>query len=461
MEPNNFEKNIQQKLDELKIGPSDSVWTNVEKHIGKKNRKRKALFILFFFFLFLFLGGFWFINSERNNRQKDELIASVSKKDSKPTNSPDSSFNQGVTATNVSPKSVTIEITIKKSITKNHPVEKIAFVSQKNIHSTEIKTATSKPTMPTGRQANNEESYFISIDKDTSLIEQVGIIETKPQPKITGVQEVNKQDSLHEKSELQKIKKETASVNDSIIKKSLKKVQKHPLNFGFTFSGGSSFTTKNHSTGNLIYSDPSGNTTNGGVPGYYYTPSEMKNSTAFITGVFAEKNISNENKISIGISYQYFSLVNKVGNAITPSTSYTQYSSSYTNLYNGSNANNSYRNQFHFLEIPLSISFRINKSKSAPLYWNAGINISELISSNALQFQSNPGIYYKNNSLFNKTQFGLNTGFSVMLFAKEKNPLTVGPYFFYSPTNISSKGLYGNNHFTYIGIQANLLFRKK
>ncbi|HEU5363878.1 MAG TPA: hypothetical protein VFU62_00010 [Hanamia sp.] len=36
MEQNNFEKNMQQKMDELKIAPSESVWTNVEKWIGKR-----------------------------------------------------------------------------------------------------------------------------------------------------------------------------------------------------------------------------------------------------------------------------------------------------------------------------------------------------------------------------------------------------------------------------------------
>ena len=48
MEQNNFEKNVQQKLDELKIPPSDAVWTNIEKRIGKKHKDRRAIFILFF-----------------------------------------------------------------------------------------------------------------------------------------------------------------------------------------------------------------------------------------------------------------------------------------------------------------------------------------------------------------------------------------------------------------------------
>ncbi|MEO8819761.1 MAG: porin family protein [Ginsengibacter sp.] len=453
MEQNNFENDIHRKLAELKIAPSDSVWTTVEKHIGKKDKKRRAIFILFFFLLCLFLGGFWFINSEKNSLKKHEPVAGVSKKDSKATNSPDSSFKQSIVATKISPKPVTMNISTKKSIIKNASIENPTFVSKRKIHSIEIKMANSKPT-------NNGENYFASDGKDSSLIKQPESLETKVQSAGANVQDLNKQDSFQGKSQSQKVKKETVSVNDSLIKKHPKKTQKHPWNFGITFSGGNSFTTKNHSAINNVYSDPSGNI-NSGIPANFYSPSEIKNSTAFMVGIFIEKNISGANKVSLGISYQYLSLVNKVGNPFYPTTANTQFSASPNNLYSSTNVNRFYRNQFHFLEIPVSIDFRINKSKSVPLFWNAGINISELISTNALQFQSNPGIYYQDNSLFNKTQFGLHTGFSVMIFAKEKNSLTVGPYFYYSPTNIANKGLYSEKHFSSIGIQAKVLFRKK
>lgn len=454
MEQNNFEKDIHRKLDELKIAPSDSVWTIVEKHIGKKDKKRRAIFILFFFLLFLFLGGFWFTKSEKNNHKKDEPIARISKKDSKATNSPDSSFKQSIVATNVSPKPVTTSISTKKSIIKNASIEKLAFVSKRKIHSVEIKMANSKPT-------NNGENYFASDDKDSLLTEQAGTIETKLQPEIESIQQENKQDSFQDKSTSEKVKKETVSVNDSLIKKHPKKTQKHPWNFGITFSGGNSVISKSNSQGPNVYSAPSSSPNNGGSPSNFYNPSEIKNSTAFMVGIFIEKSISGANKVSLGISYQYLSLVNKVGNPFYPTTANTQFSTSPNNLYSSTNVNSFYRNQFYFLEIPVSIDFRINKSKSVPLFWNAGINISELISANTLQFQSNPGIYYHDNSLFNKTQLGLHTGFSVMLFAKEKNSLRVGPYFYYSPTNIATKGLYSEKHFSSIGIQAKVLFRKK
>jgi hypothetical protein len=99
MEQNNFEKNVQQKLDELKIAPSDSVWTNVEKRIGKKDKDRKLVFILFFLILFLLTGGYFLFNSTKNNGQQKHELSEI-KKDSKATNNDNSSLIKTSTAKN-------------------------------------------------------------------------------------------------------------------------------------------------------------------------------------------------------------------------------------------------------------------------------------------------------------------------------------------------------------------------
>ncbi len=121
----------------------------------------------------------------------------------------------------------------------------------------------------------------------------------------------------------------------------------------------------------------------------------------------------------------------------------------------------SFRNNFHFLDIPVSMKFQLNKNKKFPLSWNAGIDISELINTNALQFDSGSSVYYHDNSFFKKLQLGLHTGFSATVFTSGKHPLTFGPAFYYSLTNLSGKGLYDNRHFNFIGINAAILLRKK
>ncbi len=92
-----------------------------------------------------------------------------------------------------------------------------------------------------------------------------------------------------------------------------------------------------------------------------------------------------------------------------------------------------------------------------PLALNAGISISQLIATNALQFNNTSGIYYYDNSLFKKTQLGFSTG---IYFSNKSNTVLIGPHIYYGITKIASEGLYKNAHFTYLGIATKILFKK-
>ncbi|HKH63054.1 MAG TPA: outer membrane beta-barrel protein [Flavitalea sp.] len=60
MSDHNFEAQIQQKLDELRILPADKVWSSVEAQIQKDRRRRRG--VIFFPALLLLIGaGFYFI----------------------------------------------------------------------------------------------------------------------------------------------------------------------------------------------------------------------------------------------------------------------------------------------------------------------------------------------------------------------------------------------------------------
>src|SRR5687767_10293687 len=55
MPVNEFEKQVQQKLDELQLRPSPAVWTDVEKQIRKEKKRRRV--IVFWWLLPLLLTG--------------------------------------------------------------------------------------------------------------------------------------------------------------------------------------------------------------------------------------------------------------------------------------------------------------------------------------------------------------------------------------------------------------------
>jgi hypothetical protein len=269
------------------------------------------------------------------------------------------------------------------------------------------------------------------------------------------------QDSLQSKKDTEEI----IAKNDSSAKKQVKDIQKKHWRLGVTFSGGTSLIGRDplgigNSYNDYVQNSNPNSSGSGSTPTPSFAPSVIKNSAAFAAGIFAEKNISAGSKISLGISYKYFSLINKVG-ARLDSINNAQYFFLSQNIYSATNASHSYRNHFHFLEVPVMLSFRLSRNNDLPISWNAGINISQLIGSNSLQYQYGQGFYYNDNSLLHKTQFGITTGISVTLFARQKMPFTIGPSFYYSASSISDEGLYQKKHFSFIGIRAEMLFRKK
>ena len=63
MQENEFEKRVQQKMDELKIAPSDAVWQKIEPQIRKEKRRRWLLIFLPVMFIGLLYGGYVLLTS--------------------------------------------------------------------------------------------------------------------------------------------------------------------------------------------------------------------------------------------------------------------------------------------------------------------------------------------------------------------------------------------------------------
>jgi hypothetical protein len=447
MEPNNFEEEIQQKMDELKIPPSDLVWTNIEKRIGKKHKDRKIIFIIFFLILFLFTGGYWLFNSIKNNTHRENHPLSNLLENKKPTlhagaqaNKYDSVHSivssirlpeKKDTFQAITPKTKTSSTNIQGKIGKSVVDKSQEEISLKRSFVTEEPASASFQNKELKRETN------INGQESQAKIEDISDQDIVAQNK-------NKEDTLLKKME-EKLTAKTSSKN----------LQKHKWILGVTLSGGKSLLSNELLNMNKNSSDflstpgPGSGNSGNGAPSR--VPVKTINSTAVIAGIFIEKNISKKNKISLGINYKYFSTINKTGNKIdSAQIAYT--SISYTNTY---------RNNFNYLELPVSLKFQLTNNNSLPVYWLAECNISQLINSNALQFKNDPGVYYNDNSLFNKTQWGLSTGFFATFFSQKKNPVNIGPYFYYNATRLANEGLYDKKHFHFIGIRAEILFNKK
>ena len=75
MQKNEFEKQMQQKMDGLQIQPSESVWENVRLQITKQKRRRWGVQVLLFILIIVSSGGYWLLHSDNSGmRHKQNNI---------------------------------------------------------------------------------------------------------------------------------------------------------------------------------------------------------------------------------------------------------------------------------------------------------------------------------------------------------------------------------------------------
>ncbi len=464
MEQNKFEKDIQQKLDELKIPPSEAVWQNVEKRIAIKQTRRRGVLVLFFIALFLLTGGyFWLhINKENESRKQEVVLHNEGLKTGDSV-----SIHQLVPGkkdiNTIDPQT---EKTLSSTIIK-HPTNQLSGKpkSRKTVFSKKGKV---KTNIANGFEVNDESITAVheKVEKlQNDLSRGSGDVTIRKNEDAEPAADDLKNEvaltdsiSLHDTMKISLEKKDTFSASKG--EKKIVSNHKRKWRPGITLSGGASLIGNEFlSGGNNLYSDymsasPNVGSGTGNSNSSYFYSSSVRSSLAFFAGFFIEKNISTKHRISLGINYKYFSTLNSVGNKVdSAQTAYNSFSTM--------TGFSDHRNGFNYLDVPVTMTFRIGNAKSFPLFWHAGINISELIYSNALQFKSVPGIYYIDNSFFNKTQLGFNTGLSTTLFSAQKSSLQIGPYFYFSASRLADKGMYGKKYFSYVGISTQLAFRKK
>ena len=77
MQENEFEKQVQQKMDELKLHPSNAVWQKIEVQI-KKEKKRRWMLIFFPIILIGSLyGGYVLLNRNNSPHYFQQHIPSI------------------------------------------------------------------------------------------------------------------------------------------------------------------------------------------------------------------------------------------------------------------------------------------------------------------------------------------------------------------------------------------------
>jgi hypothetical protein len=496
-----FEKQVQKKLEELQFDPSGEVWTKVEQEIKKEKRKRPLLWIFLLSGLLLSAGYWALVTGNKNNKQTNIAKAETALKTSsetkeekkKPT---DENINAAATTKNSTNEKKDLrennqpnsnannknEITItNKSIAKNNTTikPKTSSPQKKSLDDKQaVPLFQSKKDKVSDKGKSKKEK--VKREPDEGVVANHNIFSEKKNIGIDAVKKENENiaaDSQINKSSIAdeiKTKKEDLSgkeniatdpqINKTVVAKNINSKKSRSLRLGFTGGAGVSDIETFSSTSSY---PANVNSSGGSVTGYNGSPSSIQTGISFYAGAFLEKPFSKKISLSAGLNYHYYSTRirtgTKVDSVIYVPPAYTN-NSSLTSTPQAATyrtgAINNYNNHYHFIELPLLLNLRLNSNDKMPITWRGGFSFSYLINTNGLQFDPSSGVYYKDNSLFNKMQVNGITGL-IIGFYQQKNLIQIGPEIQYGITKILHGYITNNQHMLYYGLGISFVPQKK
>ena len=190
-------------------------------------------------------------------------------------------------------------------------------------------------------------------------------------------------------------------------------------------------------------------------------PSEITKGASFNAGGYISRDMGHRLRLKLGLNYEYYSYNIKTGARIDSNKSINQ--GAFMNIvetYYQAGATNNYTNKYHYISLPISLQWRVNKHPKYGVVWENGISIAQLLHSNALQFDGISGSYYVDNSLLRKTQILFGSSLLFDLKMKNNQQLYVGPYVQYGLTNMIKSDGDNSKHLRYAGVKLMLGFNK-
>ena len=439
----NFEKEVKQRLEEMKLSPAPMVWDNVELAIRKKKQKTRLLWWLFFF-AFLGLGFISFLLfPDLSKRPYTDKGNSAHVK----TNVP---LQRTVTPKNTISLPAVDEVHQETRLPKLSsekktiliPVSDEVIIPEGKISKTlnrEINKVLKEKRTAIDNFSYNTEKIVSAKEVDVINKEEVGI-----QLSDTAIMVAVNNDSIA-KTEIIALKKQTdTAVNtDSTKRKAVKKFASK-FKVGFSVELGTASIRGRSRSGIELDLLPNPIVTK---------PSEITKGSYFSPGLSVTKNLNTQISISTGLNYAFYSTHMHVGQKINADTVLQRANSLFaTNAYYLNDNSIRYTNKFHALRLPVIFNFK--PFLSYPLYIHAGLELQKVFSTNALAYNKNSNLYYADSRAFSKIQIFSNLGLSYTIFKGKNLDLRIGTKLHYGHSKINFKENDSNKMFLFgLGIE--------
>jgi hypothetical protein len=511
---NEFEKQVQQKMEELDLVPSAPVWQKIEAQIRqKKDRRRLILWIPLL--LILLVGGTWWLSQTNEHSEgvshTATTLESIDKNEQTNTSEPLSKdlnspiINQPSKENTSIPDQSSSPVISHEENTK----ETSANISKTKINNIQQETGKTETAALKNREENRNPSSGLKSPEDKLNVPIPAVKDGQPiaknktpentRQKLLESQIENKQanqpnpeTTVQEKIEKEKNNSDLKTVDTVLSKPSsavpeekrepaLPKAQDksaktdtlvaipEPIaatpkrkkgrsgwKFGLTAGTGISGLSDG-----LQFFDGQKSLDAGMVSSpiastgyiFYFEPAPEKNGNSFSAGLTAKKYLGNKFALTTGLQYDYYSTVVEVGRKYDSASGNRQYTNQY---FNQVTMFQNYRNSFHYLSLPASLEWKVlNK---IPVYLHGGLNLSYLLATNALKYDYLTMLYKSNKERYNSLQVFSTLGLDYALLDK-KHTLLVGPQLQYGLSRLESGN--GNHRFYSIGLRAQFLFQKK
>lgn len=503
MPVNEFEQQVQQKLEELQLQPSGEVWEEVEKRIQKEKKRRRVIFWWLFPLLLLGGGAAVYIYNDK----EEKLTITERNPDPQTTENSDSDNSTKDNINSNEPNNNTTTSTNKEN---NLPAsEQTTGISEEKI------VAADKKTMPVPAQSAAITATAAGISKrenagvktsnnrdseENMLMTMVSVRKQKKDPPsnvktdpvdrkiVSATEEIKIQPVADE------LKPAVTGGNDNIITLDDKKdtaarvlpgVKKEPeaevvpvtgptkkpkgknnkWEFGVHAAAGSSGVSEGISFFDAqksadALSSP-GSPLNMAGPLAPVTAAAPQNSFYWQAGMYAKRKLSKKTAVSAGLDLSAYSTVRATGVFIETSRMVNNGLSNFTVAdYYYSGTSSSYKNRYYFLQVPVSFHWQFNKGKKLPLEWHNGLSAGWMTNTNALVYSPASNVYFKDNSSFNTFQLAYQSGITARFFNKAKHPLTAGFVFNYHLSKLEKVKTTDGNHLASFGLRLGWVLKK-
>ncbi len=487
MSKNDFEKNVQQKMDELQLYPSAELWPEVERRIRKEKKRRWFIFWLLIPSILVGTGIAIYLSTKTTTKntstsQLQQPYGPSSQRDTiQHKNKIDSSSNT-ITSLSATDDKVSVEHTIlKETINGSNPPG--------NTNPGAIQTVNERPRISVQKgEGNKTRSGKPNKEKqvDPVIKEEIEAPVTTntdiKQPLVTKLNEQppQKEVPVQVKSDTmtQAISREKESKPDTdtiLAKKTVEiainadssKLENQPASIAkkkdkkWELGTTVSFGLSNRASGLTLgpqkraYYSP---VTSGGVASLADARGrsffDSRQGLFWEAGIYAQKRSENRTTLSAGLTISSFSTRQHVGDFVdslisTDANGYYRYGN-----------RSVYKSRYYYLQVPLLFHWQLNKGKKFQLIWKNGLSLSVLLSSKALIYNGTVQGFYRDKTSMNKIQIAFRSGLYGSFGRNSAHPFSAGLFMNYNLSGLQGMNQFERNHLMSFGFQVLMPLKK-